>query len=159
MVGGSREPGRTVTSKVLSILEAFEESRGALSLTDIAETSGLPLSTTHRLVAELTDWGLLSREPNGRYQLGIRLWELAQNTGRQLRDAARPYVQDLFSLTGETAHLAVRAGHEVLYIDRVYGSKRVPRASRVGGLSCPCTRPPSARSSWPTRRTGCGTRT
>jgi DNA-binding IclR family transcriptional regulator len=42
-------------------------------------------------------------------------------------------VQDLFSLTGETAHLAVRAGHEVLYIDRVYGSKRVPRASRVGG--------------------------
>ena len=42
-------------------------------------------------------------------------------------------MQDLFSLTGETAHLAVRAGHEVLYIDRVYGSKRVPRAGRVGG--------------------------
>jgi DNA-binding IclR family transcriptional regulator len=133
MAGGSREPGRSVTSKVLAILEAFESSRGALSLTDIAEKSGLPLSTTHRLVNELTDWGFLSREPNGRYQLGIRLWELAQNTGRQLRDAAQPYVQDLFSLTGETAHLAVRAGHEVLYIDRVYGSKRVPRASRVGG--------------------------
>ena len=133
MAGGSREPGRTVTSKVLAILEAFEKSRGALSLTDIAEKSGLPLSTAHRLVNELTGRGFLSREPNGRYQLGIRLWELAQNTGRQLRDAARPYVQDLFSLTGETAHLAVRAGHEVLYIDRVYGSKRVPRASRVGG--------------------------
>jgi DNA-binding IclR family transcriptional regulator len=133
MAGGSREPGRSVTSKVLAILEAFETSRGALSLTDIAGKSGLPLSTTHRLVNELTDWGFLSREPNGRYQLGIRLWELAQNTGRQLRDAARPYVQDLFSLTGETAHLAIRAGHEVLYIDRVYGSKRVPRASRVGG--------------------------
>ncbi|WP_255770817.1 IclR family transcriptional regulator [Pseudarthrobacter sulfonivorans] len=133
MAGGSREPGRSVTSKVLAILEAFESSRGALSLTDIAEKSGLPLSTAHRLVNELTDWGFLSREPNGRYQLGIRLWELAQNTGRQLRDAAQPYVQDLFSLTGETAHLAVRAGHDVLYIDRVYGSKRVPRASRVGG--------------------------
>ena len=105
MAGGSREPGRTVTSKVLAILEAFEKSRGALSLTDIAEKSGLPLSTAHRLVNELTDWGFLSREPNGRYQLGIRLWELAQNTGRQLRDAARPFIQDLFSLTGETAHL------------------------------------------------------
>ncbi|VXC31762.1 IclR family transcriptional regulator [Arthrobacter sp. 8AJ] len=133
MAGGSRDPGRTVTSKVLSILEAFETSRGALSLTDIADKSGLPLSTAHRLVNELTDWGFLSREPNGRYQLGIRLWELAQNTGRQLRDAAHPYIQDLFSLTGETAHLAIRAGNEVLYIDRVYGSKRVPRASRVGG--------------------------
>ncbi|TQS87381.1 IclR family transcriptional regulator [Arthrobacter sp. TS-15] len=133
MAGGSREPGRTATSRVLAILEAFEKSRGSLSLTDIAQGSGLPLSTAHRLVNELTDWGFLSRDPNGRYQLGIRLWELAQNTGRQLRDAARPYVQDLFSLTGETAHLAVRAGQEVLYIDRVYGSKRVPRASRVGG--------------------------
>ena len=106
MAGGSREPGRTVTSKVLAILEAFEKSRGSLSLTDIAERSGLPLSTVHRLVNELADWGFLSRDPHGRYQLGMRLWELAQNTGRQLRDAARPYIQDLFSLTGETAHLA-----------------------------------------------------
>ena len=78
MADGNREPVRTVTSKVLAILEAFEKSRGALSLTDVAEKSGLPLSPAHRLVNELTDWGFLSREPNGRYQLGIRLWELAQ---------------------------------------------------------------------------------
>ena len=49
------------------------------------------------------------------------------------RDTARPFVQDLFSLTGETSQLAVRDGNMALYIDRVYGSKRVPRASRVGG--------------------------
>lgn len=133
MAGGSRDPGRSVTNKVLSILEVFENSRGALSLTDISEQSGLPASTVHRLLNELTDWGFLSRGANGRYQLGIRLWELAQNTGRQLREAARPYVQDLFSLTGETSQLAVREGHEVLYIERVYGTRRVPRASRVGG--------------------------
>lgn len=133
MAGGSRDSGRSVTSRVLAILEAFEKSRSALSLTQISEASGLTLSTTHRLVAELTEWGFLSRGANGRYQLGIRLWELAQNAGRQLRDAARPYVQDLFSLTGETSQLAVREGHEVLYIERIYGTKRVPRASRVGG--------------------------
>jgi DNA-binding IclR family transcriptional regulator len=39
----------------------------------------------------------------------------------------------MFSLTGETSQLAVRDGNMALYIDRVYGSKRVPRASRVGG--------------------------
>lgn len=133
MAGGSRDPGRSVTSKVLAILEVFETSRGALSLTEICEKSGLPLSTVHRLMNELTDWGLLSRGANGRYQLGIRLWELAQNAGRQLRETAKPFVQDLFSLTGETAQLAVREGHEVLYIERIYGTKRVPRASRVGG--------------------------
>ncbi|RAN79542.1 IclR family transcriptional regulator [Bacillus sp. SRB_336] len=133
MAGGNRDPGRSVTSKVLAILESFETSRGSLSLTDICEQSGLPLSTVHRLMSELTDWGLLSRGANGRYQLGIRLWELAQNAGRQLRETARPFVQDLFSLSGETAQLAVREGHEVLYIERIYGTKRVPRASRVGG--------------------------
>lgn len=133
MAGGSSDSGRTVTAKVLAILEAFERSRGVLSLSEIAEASGLPLSTAHRLLAELTEWGMLTRGSHGRYQLGIRLWELAQNAGRPLRETARPYIQDLFSLTGETAHLAVREGHEVLYIDRVYGSKRVPRASRVGG--------------------------
>ncbi|WP_166875538.1 IclR family transcriptional regulator [Salinibacterium sp. ZJ450] len=133
MAGGNSEPGRTVTTKVLAILEAFEQSRGALTLTEIAESSGMPLSTAHRLVTELTEWGLLFRGAQGRYQLGIRLWELAQNAWRPLRETARPFIQDLFSLTGETAHLAVREGNEVLYIDRVYGSKRVPRASRVGG--------------------------
>jgi DNA-binding IclR family transcriptional regulator len=133
MAGGNREDRRTVTTKVLAILEAFERSRGALSLTEIAEASGLPLSTAHRLVTELTDWGLLFRGAQGRYQLGVRLWELAQNAWRPLRETARPFIQDLFSLTGETAHLAVREGNEVLYVDRVYGSKRVPRASRVGG--------------------------
>lgn len=133
MAGGNRDERRTVTTKVLAILEAFEKSRGALSLTEIAEATGLPLSTAHRLVTELTDWGLLFRGAQGRYQLGIRLWELAQSAWRPLRETARPFIQDLFSLTGETAHLAVRDGNEVLYVDRVYGSKRVPRASRVGG--------------------------
>lgn len=133
MAGGSSESGRSVTSKVLALLFAFESGRRSLSLSELAETAGLPLSTTHRLVGELVESGALARDPQGRVQLGIRLWELGQNAGRALRDTAHPFVQDLFSLTGETAHLAIREGHEVLYIDRVYGTKRVPRASRVGG--------------------------
>lgn len=127
------DAGRTVTNKVLAILATYEHSPGALSLTQLADGAGLPLPTAHRLVAELVGWGALERDENGRYAVGLRLWEIAQNAQRELRDAARPYLQDLFSLTQETAHLAVREGHEALYIDRIYSSKRVPRASRVGG--------------------------
>lgn len=133
MSGGNRDAGRSVTDKVLSVITAFEKERRPLALTEIADLARVPVSTAHRLVGELTDWGFLSRTPNGRYQLGLRIWEMAQNVGRQLRETARPFVQDLFSLTGETAQLAIRDGNEVLYIDRVYGTKRVPRASRVGG--------------------------
>jgi len=132
-VAEERSGGPSVTSKVLRILEAFESGRSTLSLTQIAESAGLPLPTAHRLVGELVQWGALQRDPHGRYQVGMRLWEVSQHAGRQLRDAARPYLQDLFSLTQETAHLAVRNGREALYVDRVYSSKRVPRASRVGG--------------------------
>ena len=133
MAGGSSQPGRSVTSKILAILAAFETTRRSLSLTEISAAADLPLSTTHRLVVELVDAGMLSRSANGGIQLGLRLWAIAQNTGRQLRDTARPYVQDLFSLTGETSQLAIRDGNMSLYIDRVYGTKRIARASRVGG--------------------------
>ncbi|WP_040455443.1 IclR family transcriptional regulator [Kribbella catacumbae] len=128
-----REGGRSVTSKVLLLLEAFESSGSPMTLTQIAAHADVPLPTAHRLVGELVDWGALERDENGRYVVGLRLWEVAQNAGRQLRETARPYLQDLFSLTQETSHLAIREGHEALYIDRVYSSKRVPRASRVGG--------------------------
>src|SRR5690625_905116 len=133
MAGGSRQPGRSVTSKVLAILSTFEQSRGSLSLTQIAEEANLPLSTAHRLVGELIDAGMLANGPHGKIQLGLKLWSIAQNTGRQLRDTARPFVQDMYSLTGHTSQLAIRDGASSLYIDRVYGPRRVPRASRVGG--------------------------
>jgi DNA-binding IclR family transcriptional regulator len=128
-----RGDGRTVTSKVLALLDAFEGGATALTLTELAAHADLPLPTAHRLASELVEWGAFERDPQGRYLVGLRLWEVAQNAGRQLRDTVRPHLQDLFSLTQETAHLAIREGHEALYIDRVYGSKRVPRASRVGG--------------------------
>lgn len=129
----TNDPGRSVTSKVLAILEAFERLGSPLTLSQIAESTGLPLSTCHRLVGELTSWGAVERDGNGRYHVGLRLWEVAQNGGRQLRETARPFLQDLFALTDATAHIAVREGNEVLYIDRVYSTRRIPRASRVGG--------------------------
>ncbi|MBF6357051.1 IclR family transcriptional regulator [Nocardia higoensis] len=128
-----RGDGRTVTSKALALLAAFESGPNALSLSDLAEFADLPLPTAHRLVGELVEWGALERDSQGRYTVGLRLWTVAQNAGRHLRDTARPYLQDLFSLTHETAHIAIRDGDEALYIDRIYGSTRVPRASRVGG--------------------------
>lgn len=128
-----RGDGRTVTSKSLALLSAFERGPAAQSLSDLAAHADLPLPTAHRLAGELVEWGALERDEQGRYTVGLRLWEVGQNASRRLREAARPHLQDLFALTHETAHIAIREGHEALYIDRIYGSTRVPRASRVGG--------------------------
>lgn len=132
MAGGSAR-GQSVTGRVLSILAVFEQSLAPRSLTEIARETGMPLSTAHRLLAELEAWDALQRDAHGRYQVGLRLWELGQHAERQVRDTARPLLQDLYTLTQETVHIAVREHTEALYIDRVYGSRRVPQASRVGG--------------------------
>jgi DNA-binding IclR family transcriptional regulator len=132
MAGGGKA-GETVTGRVLSILAVFEKSLAPRTLTEISEEAGIPLSTTHRLLGELEAWEALQRDAHGRYQIGIRLWELGQHAGRQVRDIARPLLQDLYSLTQETVHIAIREDTDALYIDRIYGSRRVPQASRVGG--------------------------
>lgn len=133
MSGGAREKGRSVTSKVLAILGAFDAARPQLTLTELAERSGVPLSTTHRLVGELEAWRALSRAPDGRLRVGPRLWELGQLAPDRLREQAHPWLQELFGSTGENVHLAVRDGLEVLYVDKVYGRRAVPIVSRVGG--------------------------
>src|SRR6476620_6045378 len=76
MAGRSATPGRSVTSRALAILEAFSPAGPRLSLSEIAERSGTPLTTAHRLLAELTDWGALVRRPDGRYEIGRKLWDL-----------------------------------------------------------------------------------
>lgn len=133
MAGGSREPGRSVTSKVLAILGAFDAAHPRLTLTEVAARSGVPLSTAHRLVRELERWQALGRGPDGRLSVGLRLWELGQLAPARLQDLAHPWLQEVFASTGENVHLAVRDGMEVLYVDKVYGRRAVPIVSRTGG--------------------------
>jgi len=126
-------PSHSVIARALAVLAAFESTTGPLTVARIAQRSRLPLSTTYRLVHELEAWGGLDRLKDGTYQVGMRIWELGQLAGRRLRDTAHPLLQDLFDLTRENVHLSVREGTQVLYIDKIYGSRKVPIVSRVGG--------------------------
>ncbi len=127
------QPGASVTSRALAILAAFENSTGSLSVARIAQKAHLPLSTTYRLVRELEEWGGLRKGSDGKYQIGFRIWELGQLAGRRLRDRAHPFLQDLFDLTHENVHMAIRDGMQALYVDKVYGSRKMPVVSRIGG--------------------------
>lgn len=66
MAGGSRQPGRSVTSKVLAILSTFEQSRGSLSLTQIANEADLPSVTAPRVSISTVSTGpIVSPGPRG----------------------------------------------------------------------------------------------
>src|SRR3954469_22276980 len=134
MAGGAAKPGRSVTSRAMAVLDAFDASAPRLSLSEIAARSGLPLTTAHRLLGELTEWGALSRRSDGRYEVGRRLWELGLLAPVQLelRQVASPFLLDVHTATRDTVHLAVRENLRALYVERISGRESVPVVSQVG---------------------------
>lgn len=133
MSGNNAQPGKSVLSKVSDILELFETQHRPLPLSHIAEATGIPSSSAHRLLQSMCDLDFLNKTDDNRYQPSLRLWRIGETVGFQLRNAAFPLVQDLFTATGQTTHLAVRDGNQVLYLMRLYGTKRIPKASATGG--------------------------
>jgi DNA-binding IclR family transcriptional regulator len=132
MSGGAAD-SRSVAEKLFAIADAFV-GRESLSLSDIAARAKLPLSTAHRLVGEWVEWGGLVRGDDGRYRVGMRLWQLGvrQPTALRLRRIAMPYLEDLLEATGEHVHLAVRDGLGAVYLERLSGPGAVPVISDVG---------------------------
>jgi DNA-binding IclR family transcriptional regulator len=132
--GGSSAPGRGVTGRALDLLGAFDADHPRLSLTSLARRASLPLSTAHRLLAELEGWGALTRDGQGRYVVGRRLWELGllAPVNQGLREVALPHLQDVHAATRDTVHLGVRDGITVLYVERLQGSASAPVVSRMG---------------------------
>lgn len=134
MAGNSSRPGISVASRVLGLLGAFDTHHRALTLSDLARRSELPLPTAHRLVGELVEWGALVRRSSGEYVVGRKVWDLGLLAPAQsgLRQVASPFLNDIYGATLATVHLAVRDGGQVLYLDRVSGHASVPVVSQIG---------------------------
>jgi DNA-binding IclR family transcriptional regulator len=134
-------PGESVTSRALSVLDAFDEQHAALTLSQVARRSGLPVATAHRRLADLVASRLLHRRADGRYEIGARMWHLGLlSRPTTMREAALPHLQDLVTLTGLTAHVAVLDGLAALVVDRIGGSRAVlTRHSPGGRLPLYCT--------------------
>jgi len=133
-VPAPERPHRSVTAKALAVLGTFDPAHSRRSLTEIAQATGLPLSTAHRLIAELVEWEGLIRGADGRYEIGRRIWILGSLSAvsRELRAVALPFMQDLSATTGENVHIAVLDGDRALYIDRISGRRAVPVVSKPG---------------------------
>ncbi|SDF77750.1 transcriptional regulator, IclR family [Lentzea fradiae] len=125
----------SVSAKLLSLLGTFDARHRRQTLSGMARRSGLPVSTTHRLLAELEAWGAVRRLESGEYVIGTRLWRLGLLAAGEvdLSRVAEPFLHDLHAATRAVVHLAVREGTEALYLDRVSGHASVPIVSATGG--------------------------
>ncbi|SDT22925.1 IclR family transcriptional regulator [Microlunatus soli] len=141
MVRPGQQDGRSSLLRGLSLLELFSVQDSELSISEMARRSGIPKSTTHRLVTDLVSWGALELGSRGA-RLGVRMFELGHlvPTQRTLRELAIPYAHNLNEVTGLTSNLAVRDGTDVVYIEKITSPDlQVPHSRTGGRLPLNCT--------------------
>lgn len=126
--------GRSVIARAFSVLAAFGDQRSSVSLGDLAERTGLPKGSLHRLCAQLVAQGAVERTEHG-YRLGLRMFELGSQVPalRRLRDLAVPYMAELHTTTKCSVHLTVLAGTDSIVLNAVAGQASVRHWTPVGG--------------------------
>jgi DNA-binding IclR family transcriptional regulator len=124
----------TALQRGLRLLGLFAANEKALSASEVAQFSGLPVSTVHRFLANLESAGFLSCDSNGAYQLGIACVSLGQAARGQLdvRRVSLPYLQELNRRTRETVHLTVRHALSAVYVEKLDSPEPLRIHSRIG---------------------------
>lgn len=116
--------GVGVLDKAMEVLRAVTVAPRNLS--ELQEATGLPRATAHRLAAALEQHGMLRRDGEGRFDLGLGLVPMGVAAAERfaLVDIARPVLADLRDVTGESVQLFVREGTQrrcVLSLESTHG--------------------------------------
>jgi IclR family acetate operon transcriptional repressor len=121
----------------LALLDAMADGQGrGATLSELAERTGLSVSTAHRLLATLIEDGFAIRDrDSGFYVPGHRTAGIAASVERRtayLRALVRPQLEKIAAETGETTNLVVLDDVRAVYLDQVPGARAVRMSSRVG---------------------------
>ncbi|MGW5381224.1 IclR family transcriptional regulator [Nocardia sp. NPDC003963] len=123
----------SVVERVSLVLETFNGA-GPLTLAQVTSRTGLPRSSAHRLLEQLTSAGWLARSPEQTYELGVKAYEMGQAALNQNRllHGARPVMQAFAHRTGLTIQLAILNRGDTVYLAKVNGRASGPTPTAVG---------------------------
>jgi len=132
-------------AKAFRVLTVFDKGRGSLTLSQIAQQTGMDISTVQRFTHTLTQLGYLRKDPATRqFELSIKTLDLAYHyiRGSRLVDRAVPVLLQLSTQTEEAVSLTVLDGTEVVFVLR-YLSRRMLNTDVIAGTRLPayCTAP------------------
>ena len=120
---GTGRNGDNVKSllKILPILECFSTVDRKLAVTEIVKRTGVPRATAHRIISTLREIGFLDQDKErDHYRLGLKFFELGCMVlaNMDLHREAKPFVDALARLSGETVNLTVFNGTHSVIINR-----------------------------------------
>lgn len=131
-LGAAASSGVRSLARAFDLLEHLADAGGALTLSELADVSGLPAPTIYRLMRTLVNQGYVRQEPSRRYALGPRLIRLGDTASRMLGSWARPWLSQLVDEIGETANLALLDGDRIVYVAQVPSRHSMRMFTEVG---------------------------
>ena len=140
----TRKPNYPIESvdNALKLLLLFAEQK-SISVSEASRAIGVAPSTAHRLLSMLQYHEFVSQNPTTRsYEAGPSLLNLGLSVVRDMdiRRIARPFMEELRSEVGETVHLTILQGKNVLFIESVESLQALRVGDRTGiSLPAHCT--------------------
>lgn len=129
--------------RAITILETLAQNKGRCGITELSNATGLHKSTVHRLLSTLMSRGYAEKcKDSDDYKLGMKLLALGNAILERLdiREVAKPYIEELSKKTKEVVHLAILDDGEAVYIDKVespdHSIRMFSQIGRRGPLHC-----------------------
>ena len=114
------EPTRlSSVAMAVRLLKTFSEGEAEIGVTSLSRRLGVAKSTVYRLASTLVSEGLLEQNPETeKYRLGMSLFALGALVRQRMNVAtdARPFLFHLREATGETVHLAILEGPDIVFV-------------------------------------------
>ncbi|MEY3202029.1 MAG: hypothetical protein RIR70_1579, partial [Pseudomonadota bacterium] len=128
-----------VIDRMMTLLDALARHHGVVSLKQLAQETALHPSTAHRILAAMAVSGFVERAEGGMYRLGIRLLELGNivKSRIDIREIAKPHMQKLHEISGESVNLGVRQNDEIVYVERTSSGRAAVRIVHIIGARAP----------------------
>ena len=123
--------GKQVIARAAAVLNALENQRQGLSLSQIAKAADLPRTTVHRIVAALESQQMVITGSGG-VRLGPALVRLAASAHTDIVSIARPYIESLGRRTRETVDVSVYRGLHAVTVDQYSSDQELRVVSPVG---------------------------
>ena len=123
-------------AKGLAVLDWLVREQRECRVVDVAEAHGLARSNAHRTLQTLVQcgWAVQNASSSG-YRSSMRVFELGAlvEGATDLKALLRTHLDGLARASGETIHLAVLDGAEIIYVDKIDSPLPVVAYSRIGG--------------------------
>ncbi len=128
------------SNNVKSILKAFLiieklNENGPMSIGDLSSQLLMDKGTIHRLINTIKSAGyIVQNTETKKYSNSIKLFEIGQNviTRTGLYEAARPFIDSLSSITGESINLGIVKDNKIIYIDKKEGKSTIKVGIKIG---------------------------